>query len=134
VASDHDERSRKNLILGVQQVSACLYRIANDRHWNENDYSIFFRLNLDAERFHVIFVGPDFDHGEYFENYKVVWRALYECLEGNASRGDLLSSLNLVLMGTHHVRSRGDFAIPPDYLEFQDGFETDFRRAYYPSV
>ena len=126
--------SEQNLILGVQQIATCLFRFASDRHWSQDDFHIFFRLNTDADRFHMIFVGPDFDRGDYFENFKVVWHALYDQLGNEANRTDLLGSLSLSLLGTDQMHTRGDFAIPPDYQEFPHTYASQFQRIPHPSA
>jgi hypothetical protein len=125
--------SEQNLILGVQTVAECLLKFAGDRNWNPNDFHVFFRLNLDADRFHMIFVGPDFDRKDYFEAFKLVWRSLYDQLGDGSNRTDLLSSLSLSLLGTNQMRLRGKFAIPPDYQEYPLSSASQFQWLHYPS-
>jgi hypothetical protein len=112
----------------VQVIGALLTGYAARHHWENDDYRIFYNMNLDWDRVHIVFVARQFDGRDNYQCYQEVWHYLYQQLRRQPFQVDLMESLNLVIAGMEEVSKGGAHEVGPGYRDFWRDFAYDRQR------
>ncbi len=99
----------------LRLVVGALTKYANDEGWQPGTFGIFYRVNEDWGRVHIIFVSEHFDSRTEYLNYVGVLKYLKQTFNANA---DVLASLSLVTRSQEQVNQGGIYEIGPEYREY----------------
>jgi hypothetical protein len=107
------------------RIAESLNRFAKEHSWNREDYSIYYKINNNWDKIHVLFVSRHFEAGKHFENYVAVMETLEQDL---ADEPGLINKVGLVVRSPKQVEEGGIYAIGPEFREFR------FKRHSRPRV
>jgi|GEM_PF-1350724 len=99
----------------LRLVAGALTKYAQDKGWKPDSFGIFYRVNEDWGRVHIIFVSEHIDPQTKYQNYVDVLGYLRQTLDEDA---DLLDNLSLVTRSQEQVNQGGIYEIGPGYREY----------------
>jgi hypothetical protein len=99
----------------VLDVCAALKKYAHEESWNEDEYSIYYHINVDWDVVNVIFVSMHFDGDDERKAYLAVWRFLSDHFKGAP---EILKYFTLLVESQSKVDEGGVHSIAPSFREF----------------
>ena len=99
----------------LRRTAETLTEFAKQNGWKNEDYGIYYWINEDWDKVHIVFVARAFDGSNEFENNVRVREFLATKL---SDEPELLNSVGLVVRSERKTKEGGIYALGPQYLEF----------------
>jgi len=104
-----------NLNGALREIAGALTKYARDHNWSDDDYWIYYRIDPEWDKIHIIFVAKEFDPGRKSDNYVSVRSYLEKHL---LDHPEFLNHLGLIVQSLVRVNQGGIYAIGPEFKEF----------------
>jgi hypothetical protein len=100
----------------VRRFLAALTEYAGEQNWNPGEYQIYYWVNAEWDRIHILFIADGFSNMGEFESYASVRKYLQDRL---GDEPELMNYLSLVVRSRKQIDEAGHHDISPVYREYR---------------
>jgi hypothetical protein len=118
------------MIKVVQLIGMGLTSYAEKEKWDDQDFRIFYNVNPDWDRVHIVLVAKAFNGMDNYQCYQKVWQFLYQLFRRQPYQVEVMESLNLVVAGTEEAAKGGVYGVGPGYEEIGPGFKDFWSKCF----